>query len=50
MLWLQLIITVVLTSLIVWGASWIKRNREKHPEIYKRRGIIGALVYLILNL
>jgi hypothetical protein len=50
MLWLQLLITAVLTTLIVLGASWIKRNREKHPEIYKRRRVIGSLVYLILNL
>jgi hypothetical protein len=47
---LLLTITAVLTTLIVWGASWIKRNREKHPAIYQHRRIIGALVWLILNI
>jgi hypothetical protein len=47
---LLLLITAVLTTLIVWGASWIKRNREKHPVVYKQRRVIGALVWLILNI
>ena len=47
---LTLALTIVLTSLIVMTANWIKRNKEKHPEIYKRRGIIGSIVYVILNL
>ena len=47
---LTLTLTIVLTSLIVMGANWIKRNKEKHPEIYKHRGIIGSVIYLILNL
>jgi hypothetical protein len=36
---LTIALTIVLTSLIVMGANWIKRNKEKHPEIYKHRGI-----------
>ena len=47
---LTLALTIVLTSLIVMGANWIKRNKEKHSELYKRRGIIGGIIYLILNL
>ena len=50
MLWLQLIITAVITALIVLAAAWIKRNREKHQEIYKSRGIIGGIIYIVLNL
>jgi hypothetical protein len=41
---------MILTSLLVWGANWIKRNRVKHPEIYESRGVIGALIYIILNI
>jgi len=47
---LTMALTIVLTSLIVMGANWIKRNKEKHPEIYKHRGTIGSIIYLILNL
>jgi hypothetical protein len=47
---LALVITIFLTSLIVWAAQWIKRNREKHPEVYESRGVIGALIYLVLNI
>ena len=47
---LALLITIVLTTEIVWGASWIKKNRLRHPEIYKRRGIIGGVLYVLLNL
>ena len=47
---LTLALTIVLTSLIVMGANWIKRNKEKHPRLYKSRRIIGSIIYLILNL
>jgi hypothetical protein len=47
---LTLLLTVVLTSAIVWGAVWIKKNRARHPEIYRRRGIIGGALYVLLNL
>lgn len=50
MLWLTLLITVVLTSLIVWVRSWIIKNREKHPGIYEKRGVFGTVLYVILNL
>jgi hypothetical protein len=50
MLWLTLIITAVLTTLIVMGANWIKKNPEKHPQLYKQRRTIGAIVYVLLNL
>jgi hypothetical protein len=46
---LTLALTVVLTAIIVMGANWIKKNRQKHPRLYKSRGVIGALVYLILS-
>jgi hypothetical protein len=47
---LLLTITVVITTLIVWGASWIRKNREKHPALYKNRGTIEMVVWLILNI
>lgn len=46
---LLIAITVGLTWLIVWCASWIKKNRERYPGIYKKRGLIGAVVYVILH-
>ncbi len=46
---LTLLLTVVLTALIVWGAHWVKKNKEKHPEIYKNRGILAGAVWLLLN-
>jgi hypothetical protein len=47
---LTLALTIVLTSLIVMGANWIKRNKEKHTKLYKHRRIIRSVIYLILNL
>ena len=47
---LALVITIILTALIVWGANWVKQNRLKHPEIYESRGFISALLYIILNI
>jgi hypothetical protein len=47
---LTLALTIVLTTLIVMGANWIKRNKAKYPELYKNRRVIGAIVYVILNL
>lgn len=47
---LAFVITVIVTSLIVWVANWIKRNRVKHPEVYESRGLIGGLLYIILNI
>jgi hypothetical protein len=46
---LTLGITIVLTSLIVLGANWIKKNKEKHPELYKHRRFIGTIIYFILS-
>ena len=46
---LTLLLTVVLTAIIVWAAHWIKKNREKHPEIYKNRRIIAGAVWFLLN-
>ena len=47
---LTLALTIVLTSLIVMGSNWIKKNKEKHPELYKNRRFIGSVIYLMLNL
>lgn len=49
MIWLTLILTVIITTAIVYGASWIKRHRETRPELYKNRGVIGFIVWLILQ-
>jgi len=48
-LMLTLFLTVIITTLIIRGANWIKENREKYPELYKQRGLIGAIIYLLLN-
>lgn len=47
---LLLVITIGLTSLIVWVDTWIRKNRETHPEIFKNRSTFRILVYLLLNL
>jgi hypothetical protein len=46
---LTLILTAIITTLIVLGIRWIEKNKEKHPEIFKNRGIIGAVVWLLLQ-
>jgi hypothetical protein len=45
-----LIVTVIITILLVRGRNWIIRNRETHPEIFKNRGVIGALIWILLNI
>jgi len=50
MLWLTLLITAIVTTLIVWGRSWIVKNREKRPEIYGHRRAIDGVIYVVLNL
>jgi hypothetical protein len=47
---LTLALTIALTSLIVMGANWVDKNKEKHPGLYKNRRFIGSIIYLILNL
>mgnify|MGYP003575304026 CR=1 FL=1 len=47
---ITLAITIVLTSVIVMSAHWIKKNKEKHPGLYKRKGILASIIYTILNL
>jgi hypothetical protein len=49
MIWSALILTVIITTAIVYGACWIKRQRQTHPELYKNRGVIGFIVWLILQ-
>jgi hypothetical protein len=49
MLWIQLLITVIITTLILQGASWIKSHRHTHPALYKNRFAIWSIVWLILN-
>ncbi|HEX5167873.1 MAG TPA: hypothetical protein VFW11_01770 [Cyclobacteriaceae bacterium] len=46
---LAIIITFALTALIVWGAHWIKINKEQHPEIYKNRRVIAGVIWFLLN-
>jgi hypothetical protein len=50
MLWLTLLITIVLTTIIVWAHSWILKNRERHPEFFKHRRAIGMVLVIIFNL
>jgi 4-hydroxybenzoate polyprenyltransferase len=50
MLWLTLLITVVVTTLIVWGHSWIVKNRETHPALFKHRSAIGMVLFIVFNL
>ena len=47
---LTLALTVVLTTLIVLAARWIEKNKKKHPELYKRKGALAALLYVLMNL
>lgn len=49
MFWLTLIVTVILTTLLVKGASWIEKSKAAHPGIYKHRRTIYGLIYLLLN-
>jgi hypothetical protein len=53
MWWIKLIllitITIGVTALIVWGFSWIDKNKEKHPELYKQRGLIRLLLWIIFS-
>lgn len=50
MLWLTLLITVVLTTLIVLGLNYIHNNKQKNPELYKNRYTVRGFIWLILNL
>lgn len=50
MLWPQILITVILTALIVWGALWVEKNKKKHPTVYRNRNTVRAIVWLILNI
>lgn len=50
MLWPQILITVILTSLIVWGALWIEKNKKKHPQVYRNRSTLRMVLWLILNI
>jgi uncharacterized membrane protein len=47
---LTLALTVVLTTLIVLCANWIEKNKKKHPELHKRRGLIASMLYVLMNL
>jgi len=49
MFWLTLIVTVILTTLLVKGASWIEKSKATHPGIYKNRRTIYGLVYLLMH-
>jgi hypothetical protein len=49
MLLLTLIITLILTSLIVWGFYWIDKNKNNHPQLYKNRFTLRGLLWIILN-
>ena len=46
---LLIAITISVTALIVWGLSWIDKNKEKYPALYKRRMLIRSLICLVLN-
>ncbi len=50
MFWLTLIVTVVLTTLLVKGASWIEKSKATHPGIYKNRRTIYSLVLMLMQL
>lgn len=50
MIWLALIVTVVVISLIVWAWNWILRHKQTHPELYKNRYTIRAIVFVILQM
>jgi hypothetical protein len=43
------IFTIVLTSLIVQGRSWIKRNKERYPVLYKSQTLINFILLITFN-
>ncbi len=49
MIWLTLLITVVITSLIVLADRWIGKHKFTHPELYKHRYTFRLLVYMLLQ-
>ena len=46
---LLIFLTVAITSLVLWLRSWIEKNKQKHPEIYKQRSLISFAIWLTLN-
>jgi hypothetical protein len=48
--WLVLLITVVVTTALVLGHQWILRNRKMHPAVYRNRGSLYAVVWVILQI
>jgi hypothetical protein len=46
---LTLALTIVLTTLIVMTANWIEKNKKKHPELHKRKGLIATMLYVLMN-
>lgn len=50
MTWLVLLITVVVTTGLVYGHLWIIRNRKTSPVLYRNRGPVYFLVWVILQI
>jgi hypothetical protein len=46
---LTLILTAIITTLIVLGIRWIEKNKEKHPGIYKNKGIIAGTLWVLMQ-
>lgn len=46
---LALVITIVVTTLLVRGWSWILRAKDSHPELYRRRYAIRTVILLLLH-
>lgn len=53
MWWFKLIllisITITVTWFIVWGLSWVDKNRTTYPELYKNKGTIRFVLWLLLS-
>jgi len=46
---LLITVTVGVTWLIVWGLSWIEKNKTTYPELYKSKRAIRFVLWLILS-
>jgi hypothetical protein len=48
--WLVILITVVVTTGLVYARQWIIRHQKTHPALYRNRGPLYTLVWFILQI
>ena len=47
---ITLLVTIVLTTLLVRGWTWLRQAKVKNPELYRQRYTIRTFVILLLHL